>query len=154
MQISITGEEARRISSGDLERRLCKALRDEGVPEGWELSVLLTDDAHISRLHSQWMSIDGPTDVLSFPLDAPGEADVAPAGCLGDVVVSIDTAQRQADEHGHSLQTEVTLLAVHGALHLLGYDDLDEVSRTEMRRRERLYVPEASPAASTSEALP
>lgn len=81
---------------------------------GAELSVLLCDDAFIRDLNLQWRQKDQPTDVLSFPM---GD-DVV----LGDIVISLDTARRQAEERGHDLPTELRVLLVHGLLHLLGHD--------------------------------
>ncbi|MCC6485593.1 MAG: rRNA maturation RNase YbeY [Armatimonadetes bacterium] len=143
MNVSITGEAPSGFSLDSLTRTLRHVLRSEGAPEGWEVSVLLTDDGEMSVLHNRWMGLDGPTDVMSFPLDNPHTNKGLRHGCLGDIAVSVDTAQRQADDHGHSLEIELTLLVVHGALHLLGYDDIEEVARKEMRAKERHYVPEA-----------
>lgn len=140
--VDIQGARVHGLSRKDLKQRLETVLRAEDCPQGYELSVKLTDDNEIAELHSTWMQIEGPTDVLSFPQDDP-KAPSAVGGCLGDVVVSTDTARRQAADHGHSLAAEVTLLAVHGVLHLLGYDDLDETKRSLMRQKEQKYVPEA-----------
>ncbi len=79
-----------------------------------ELSVMLCDDAFIQGLNLQWRAKDAPTDVLSFPMD---DDEV-----LGDVVISLDTATRQAAALGHDLHTELRVLLVHGLLHLLGHD--------------------------------
>ncbi|MCB9681586.1 MAG: rRNA maturation RNase YbeY [Alphaproteobacteria bacterium] len=83
-----------------------------------ELSVLVTDDAGIQALNAQWRHKDEPTDVLSFPQQ---EAPVV-GGLLGDLVVSVDTAARQAAEHGHDLRTELVVLVAHGLCHLVGHD--------------------------------
>lgn len=90
-------------------------------------------DPEIHSLNRQYRQKDKPTDVLSFPL----ADDVCPA-LLGDVVISVDTATRQAHRRGHSLREEIQTLLIHGVLHLLGYDH--EVSRSEairMRKKER-----------------
>lgn len=84
-----------------------------------ELSILLTDDAAIRALNAQWRQKDEATDVLSFPQLEPGEPVV---GALGDLVVSVDTAARQAAELGHPLEAEVRVLVAHGLAHLLGHD--------------------------------
>lgn len=105
----------------------------------FEISVLLTGDNQIADLHKKWMDIEGATDVLSFPL----LEDPSKGGHLGDVVVSLDTARQQATEHSINFASEVLLLAVHGTLHLLGYDDLDPESRSVMRLKEAFYVPES-----------
>ncbi len=91
-----------------------------------EISLLICDDPTIQKLNKQHRYKDKPTDVLSFPQEDlefpsfPGAECVRP---LGDIVISLDTAKRQADAAGWSLESEVTLLGVHGLLHLLGYDD-------------------------------
>ncbi|CAI5520765.1 unnamed protein product [Closterium sp. Naga37s-1] len=85
-----------------------------------EMSVLLCTDAYIRELNSEWRGVDAPTDVLSFPQDQP--PGLSPLLLLGDVIISVETAQRQANERGHSLLDELRILMVHGMLHLLGYD--------------------------------
>ena len=92
-----------------------------------EVSVTFLDDAGIRELNKQFRLIDKATDVLSFPLfDYEGENDEPPVdelvGMLGDIVISLETAKRQAEEYGHSLEEEVAFLTVHSMLHLLGYD--------------------------------
>lgn len=93
-----------------------------------ELSVLLCDDEFIRDLNLQWRQKDEPTDVLSFEMGDPV--------VLGDVVVSLDTAMRQASERGHDLHTELRVLLVHGLLHLLGYDHEVEGEDAEMAAEE------------------
>ena len=85
-----------------------------------ELSVLLVDDATIQNLNRQHRSIDSATDVLSFPQTMEGDEFIS--HMLGDVVISVETAKRQAVEHHFSLEQELVLLLLHGLLHLLGYD--------------------------------
>ena len=90
-------------------------------------------DPEIHTLNRQYRGKDRPTDVLSFPL-----ADALQPSLLGDVVISVETAARQARRRGHSLREELRTLLIHGILHLLGYDH--EISRSEairMRRKER-----------------
>lgn len=142
VSIDIQGRIVPGLPRQALRERLARVLREEGCPPALGLSVRLTGDAEISRLHSLWMGVKGATDVLSFPQDDPAAPD-EPDPCLGDVVVSVDTAARQAQENGHPTGAEVLLLAVHGTLHLLGYDDLTEPAARAMRERERLYVSEA-----------
>ena len=98
-----------------------------------ELSLALVTDPQIHSLNRQYRKKDKPTDVLSFPL-----ADAVQPSLLGDVVISLDTAARQAHRRHHSLREELQILLIHGILHLLGYDH--EVSRSEairMHRKER-----------------
>ena len=113
-------------------RRLLGALR---MPEA-ELSILLVSDAEMRKLNRAWRGKDRPTDVLSFG-QHEGEGG-APEGLLGDVVVSVDTARRQAAERGASLSREAERLLVHGVLHLLGYDhERSTAQARRMQRRER-----------------
>ena len=111
-----------------------------------ELSVLLVDEKAMTELHERWMGEPGPTDVLAFPMDelrpphlGGGNAGRAGAeepgpdpGLLGDVVLCPQVAAAQARDAGHSTQEELELLAVHGILHLLGYDHAEPGERTEM----------------------
>ena len=105
----------------------------------WELSLRLTGDREIQTLNAQYRSQNQPTDVLAF---AALEADVPQPLIdeyltfeplyLGDIVISVDTASRQAQQQGHSLSTELAWLAAHGLLHLLGWDHPDEDSLIQM----------------------
>jgi rRNA maturation RNase YbeY len=113
-------------------RRLLRALR---LPDA-ELSLLLVSDAVMRELNRDWRGKDRPTDVLSFAqAEGPGGA---PAGLLGDVVISLDTARRQAAERAETLASELDRLLIHGVLHLLGYDhERSPVEARRMQRRER-----------------
>ena len=85
-----------------------------------DLTIVLTDDAQLHELNRDYLGIDAPTDVLSFPAS---ETDPETARrYLGDILISIPRAEEQAQTAGHALEAEVQLLAVHGTLHLLGYD--------------------------------
>jgi probable rRNA maturation factor len=86
-----------------------------------ELSVLLTTDAGIQDLNRRWRRKNRPTDVLSFPAGAPAPGSIGPFH-LGDVILSLDTARRQARAHRRSLADELDLYLAHGLLHLLGHD--------------------------------
>ena len=89
--------------------------------DGASVSVLLTDNQTIAGLNAEWRGREGPTDVLSFS-QREGEAADPDDPVLGDIVVSIERALAQADDYGHTPEREVGFLAVHGLLHLLGYD--------------------------------
>jgi rRNA maturation RNase YbeY len=107
-------------------------------PNAHEISILLTGDAEIHELNKNYRGKDRSTDVLSFPADLEPQRSVSPS--LGDIVISLETAQRQAQKLKHSLEDEAVRLLIHGILHLLGYDH-ENVSRQnaqEMRRREDL----------------
>ena len=100
-----------------------------------ELSVLAVDVATMSSLHQQWMDEEGPTDVLSFPMDElrPGTDDEDPEpGLLGDVVLCPAVAAQQAAAAGHPTAQELDLLTTHGILHLLGYDHAEPDEEREM----------------------
>ena len=93
-----------------------------------EVSVYLTDDGEIQELNHQYRGVDAPTDVLSFLMDeTPGDPWL-----LGDVVISLPRARSQAEAFGHDLDRELCYLAVHGTLHLLGYDDEDPSAAEKM----------------------
>lgn len=104
-----------------------------------ELSVVLCDDATIARLNEEWRGKTGPTDVLSFAL-MEGEDVGLPYVALGDVVVSLDTAELQARERGLGLRDEVRVLLTHGLLHLVGFDHETDAERDEVRLRLGLCV--------------
>lgn len=98
-----------------------------------ELSVLLTNDSHIHELNREHRDEDKPTDVLAFPMDfEDGEPPEGPDRLLGDVVISLETAQRQAEEAGRGLREEVRFLLAHGILHLIGYDHGTPEEKAEM----------------------
>ncbi len=120
-----------------VEKVVLAVLDQEGCREETEVSVVFTDDDYIRRLNRQYRGVDSPTDVLSFaqhegePMPDTGGEDL-----LGDVVISLQAADRQAREYGHGLRREVAYLAAHGVLHLLGYDHQDEGGRAAMRAKE------------------
>lgn len=100
----------------------------------YELSLRLTDDREIQALNHQYRHQDKPTDVLAFAaleVEAPPLEDAEPL-YLGDIVISINTAERQAQEQQHDLKTELAWLAAHGLLHLLGWDHPDDDRLVEM----------------------
>ena len=113
-----------------------------------ELTVAVVDDARMSELHARHLGISGPTDVLTFDLsDGGGTA----RQIIGDVAVNLDEARRQAAGRGHGVELELLLYALHGLLHLSGYDDLDEASARVMHTQEdRLLVAVGLPAAYAS----
>ncbi len=95
-----------------------------------ELSIVLTDDARLQQLNREYLGIDAPTDVLSFPAS---ETDPETgARYIGDILISIPRAQAQADAAGHPLESEVQLLVVHGVLHLLGHDHAEAEEKARM----------------------
>ena len=121
-----------------LRRVTTEALRREGVEGEIALSVVITDDKAMRELNRQFRDVDAPTDVLAFGSGEEDDFVMAPgeSAYLGDVVISYPRAVAQAEEYGHSIDRELALLAVHGVLHLLGYDHAGEAERTEMWARQ------------------
>ncbi len=110
------------------------ALRDAGAHGG--VCVLVTDEHEIRALNSAYRGVDRATDVLTFPA-WEGDAILSPPdGYLGDIAVCFARAQEQAAEYGHSLDRELAFLAVHGALHLLGYDHAEPEEEEKMCRKQ------------------
>ncbi|MEA4969472.1 MAG: rRNA maturation RNase YbeY [Candidatus Pelethousia sp.] len=101
------------------------ALQQEGAAGSW-LSATVADDDYVRALNRDYRGMDRPTDVLSFPMEEGEDIAAEPDGFLGDIVLSLPRAEEQAAEYGHSLLRELSFLTVHGALHLLGYDHMDE----------------------------
>nr|WP_325189797.1 rRNA maturation RNase YbeY [uncultured Selenomonas sp.] len=113
--------------------------------EAAEVSVTLTDDAHIHELNRTYRGIDRATDVLSFALTESEEPEIlgAPSGeVLGDIIISVERAREQAMAYGHSYLRELSFLTVHGMLHLLGYDHMEEAERLEMEAEQRAIMEE------------
>jgi probable rRNA maturation factor len=124
------------LPKATLSRFLKRAQKAAGL--NGEVTVLLADDARLKELNSSFRHKNKPTDVLSFPAFENEE------GIAGDLAISLETAQRQADEHGLVLEDEVRILMLHGVLHLAGYDheiDNGEMRALEAELREELKLP-------------
>lgn len=118
-----------------LERAAQAALAHEAESLDTELSIVLTDDARLQELNRDYLGIDAPTDVLSFPASENDGSEIDPetgARYLGDILISIPRAQSQADAAGHAIESEVQLLVVHGVLHLLGHDHAEPEEKARM----------------------
>ena len=130
-------------------------LKAEGVRGDAELSLLFVDEQTIGDLHKRFLGKEGPTDVLAFPIDeepveggrspdsggsgpgvVPGESNDLPT-LLGDVVICPAVAERNAPDHAGTYEDEIALLLVHGILHLMGMDHVDEEEAVAMERREQ-----------------
>lgn len=105
-------------------RAAAEALRIEEVPSPASLSIVLTDDSSIRELNRNYRGVDSATDVLSFPAGDPMPGMEELPLYLGDIMISVPYARRQAEQQSHTPSEEVQLLAIHGVLHLLGYDHL------------------------------
>ena len=148
-QILISNEQSSvAISADELRRVATLTLQSEGVVSA-EISLAVVNDPAIHKVNRDYLQHDYPTDVISFLLDS-GHADPRPALPIhvqsrrgagqwlhGDVILSAQTAQREAAEYGWEPQSEICLYLVHGLLHLCGYDDLTDEEQTVMRTRER-----------------
>lgn len=131
LRVTVTDGAGRSIRDGGLAAWLTSVAPARAVGE---VAIALVSDARIRKLNHQYRRIDQPTDVLSFPADT--------VGSLGDVVIATGVARRQAKGAGHSYQSELRVLALHGLLHLLGYDhhardDRGKMARVEARLRRR-----------------
>ena len=128
------------------------ALDYENCPYEAEVNVVLTDNQCVREINREYRGIDSPTDVLSFPMveyETPSDfrhVEEMFADCfnpetgelmLGDIMISVDKAEEQADLYGHSLERELAFLTAHSMLHLCGYDHMEEGEREEMEERQR-----------------
>lgn len=130
-------DEAARLA--DLAAVACDAcLEDEGAG-GWVVSLTLTSRDRVHELNRTFRHVDAPTDVLSFSQQegddlGPTPPELGPP-LLGDVIVALEVAREQAEAYGHSVERETAFLAVHGTLHLLGYDHEEPEAEADMMRR-------------------
>ncbi|HYO41443.1 MAG TPA: rRNA maturation RNase YbeY [Nocardioidaceae bacterium] len=135
MSIEVLNESGDRVDEAALSRLARFVMAEMRVHPLAELCLTLVDEATMAELNEQWMEKTGPTDVLAFPMDElrPGLVNEDPEeGVLGDLVLCLAVARRQAEEAGHPTLDEVELLTVHGLLHLLGYDHAEPEEHKEM----------------------
>ena len=118
----------REVPADLIERAAQVALAHESV--SGDITVLLADNPRLQELNRDYLGIDAPTDVLSFPASETDPETGAPY--LGDILISIPRAEEQAQSGGHPLEAELQLLVVHGVLHLLGYDHADAKEKAKM----------------------
>ena len=118
------------LSPGQIQLAVLEALRQAGAAPEVDLAVVLTDDRELHRLNREYLGIDAPTDVLSFPA---GFVDPdSNQTYLGDILISLERARLQADMNRHTIQQELLLLIVHGVLHLLGHDHYSPAEKAQM----------------------
>ncbi len=129
------------LDAGALGALATETLIAEGVSGGVELTLTFVDEAAMAALNAEHMGEDGPTDVLAFPLDDPHEdRPVGMVALLGDVVICPSVAARYATENGRTLTQELSLLVVHGVLHVLGYDHAEPEEADRMRWQELVHL--------------
>lgn len=138
--IIIENEQDRISISGNIneliERTIDLCMKAEKLEKAYEVSVLIVDDEEIRKINREHRDIDKATDVLSFPMAEfengeliSDEGDYDPESeelMLGDIIISAETAKRQAHEYGHSFEREIAFLTAHSCFHLLGYDHMEE----------------------------
>lgn len=117
-----------------------KTLEAEGYRKV-QTSILFCSDSYIRKLNKEYRGVDAPTDVLAFSMHEGRFPKVQPE-VLGDVVISLGTASRQAKRYKHPLDKEIALLTIHGILHLLGYDHLMKKDKELMRKKEKEVLSE------------
>lgn len=121
-----------------VEKLLQHAATVEAIEDGTEVSITFVTNEAIHEINREYRDKDQPTDVISFALEEMGEDEVQIIGgedmprVLGDIIISTDRTREQAAEYGHTFERELGFLAVHGFLHLLGYDHMNEEDEKEM----------------------
>jgi probable rRNA maturation factor len=126
----------------EIERVINFAAKKENILEQSEVSVTFVTNERIHEINLEYRDKDAPTDVISFALEELGEGEVELKGedmprVLGDIIISVPKAREQAEEYGHSFIRELGFLAVHGFLHLLGYDHMTEEDEKKMFTRQK-----------------
>jgi probable rRNA maturation factor len=130
--VYLSDEQDLAVDHQDLVRLASHVLAEQRVPGDMELALLLVDEAAIAALNEAHLGKEGPTDVLAFPIDEPGEVPAGQPAVLGDVVLCPSVAAVQAVQHRRHPQDELRLLTVHGILHLLGMDHADPAEERAM----------------------
>lgn len=132
--IAISNEQTLHAVDEDrLRATVCNVLEGEGIQSA-SVSIAIVDDATIERLNQQYLTHQGPTDVLSFVLEASdGRRE-------GEIIASAETAAASAERYGWEVADELLLYVIHGALHLVGFDDKSSDALATMRARERHYL--------------
>ena len=146
IMIKINNEQEKVVFSNEnadlIEEIYLYMLKQEDLSDKAEVSLVLTDNEEIRLLNKEYRNIDSATDVLSFPIYEAKELELLKNKVseeeilLGDIVISMEKVTEQSEDYGHSFQRELMYLFVHGMLHLLGHDHLEEDEKREMRSRE------------------
>lgn len=125
-----------------VENVLQFAAQKENIQEGTELSITFVDNRRIQEINREYRNKDAATDVISFAMEEMGEGEMKIVGAdipriLGDIIISIERTKEQAIEYGHSFERELGFLALHGLLHLLGYDHMTESDEKVMFTKQK-----------------
>ena len=127
-----------------IEEVLKKCYEEENLDKkALYVNIILTNPENIRKLNKEYRNIDKETDVLSFPMFEKNELKKFKSNCqevLGDIVISIERVQEQAEEYGHSFERELSYMVVHGFYHLMGYDHMEEEDKKEMRAKEEIVL--------------
>ena len=113
------------------------------LKRGTVVSVIFVNDEQIHQINRDYRNVDRPTDVISFAFNESEEPEVvggSEVNMLGDLIISLERAEEQAADYGHSVRREVAFLTVHGMLHLLGYDHMEDEEREEMETEQRFVM--------------
>ncbi|CAF1798572.1 rRNA maturation RNase YbeY [Bacillus subtilis] len=126
----------------EVENLLQFSAEREGVQDQAEVSVTIVSNDDIHQINKEYRGKDAPTDVISFALEEEGEGEIEIVGAemppvLGDIIISADRTREQAEEYNHSFKRELGFLAVHGFLHLLGYDHMTKEEEEEMFTKQK-----------------
>ncbi|MCF6137964.1 rRNA maturation RNase YbeY [Pseudalkalibacillus berkeleyi] len=130
----------------EVKKLLIHAAKEEALEKTSELSVTFVSNERIQQINAEYRNIDRPTDVISFALEdeVEGEQEVLLSDenpvLLGDIIISVEKAKEQAEEYDHSFSRELGFLAVHGFLHLLGYDHMNEKEEKVMFERQDVIL--------------
>jgi probable rRNA maturation factor len=143
VSVFVADEQTELVGLGELHSLAEMVMREEGYPEDVEVTLLFVDESEMAAYNVRFLDRTGPTDVLAFPVEellpgvVPDHDPQGPPLMLGDVVVAPAYVRRQAHEYGVSYEDEMALMVIHGILHLLGYDHIDEDEAERMEERER-----------------
>jgi probable rRNA maturation factor len=139
MAIDITNRSGIAYNEADLEALIRFGMADLGLNPECDLELLLADEEEMTQLHVKWMNEPGPTDVLTFPMDELRPNSTEP-GILGDIVLCPQVAIRQAESANHTFIHEMSILGIHGLLHIVGYDHATKEDEIEMFARQESIV--------------
>ncbi len=135
MEILLTNTTKEDIEEKDIEN-ICKLTFKKLEVKNPTVSITIVDNKKIKEINRDYRNKDSETDVISFAFEESDDYEYPDMRLLGEIYISIDKAKSQAEEYGHSLKREICFLTVHGLLHLLGYDHIEEKDRVVMRKLE------------------